>query len=141
MTTDNSYNRRGLLVITPMRLRRLAIIAGIGVALALIYYFMDPATSPYAPKCIFRVVTGYECPGCGSQRFIHAILHGDIPAAASANFLLLPLLPYLLFWIWIETDPSLTPRLHRALNSIPAIITLLIIFLLWTLIRNFLLSK
>jgi hypothetical protein len=35
--------------------------------------------------CPIRGVTGYLCPGCGMQRAIAALLHGDLPGAVTAN--------------------------------------------------------
>lgn len=126
-----------LLKISPLRLRRLMIFSAVGGLLLMIYYLFDPATDA-APKCLFRLITGFECPGCGSQRLLHALTHGDIRAAAEANLLLLTILPYLALWLWVELDPSLTPRLHKTMNSTPAIIAILVILIAWTIIRNIL---
>ncbi|HZX81639.1 MAG TPA: DUF2752 domain-containing protein [Lysobacter sp.] len=56
----------------------------------------DPnaADSPFLP-CLFRMATGLYCPGCGLTRMLHALVHGDIPRAASMNILALAGLPVL----------------------------------------------
>jgi Protein of unknown function (DUF2752) len=54
---------------------------------------LDPSTSPFFPPCVFRVLTGWQCPGCGSARALHALLHGDVAAALSANPLAVATLP------------------------------------------------
>lgn len=54
--------------------------------------FNDPSSVP-APKCIFKALTGWDCPGCGSQRAIHALLHGRIVEAWRFNAALLLALP------------------------------------------------
>ena len=69
-------------------------VAGVGIILALLYCF-NPTETALAPKCIFRAVTGWSCPGCGMQRFLHAFMHGRILEAFRYNYLLLILLPYL----------------------------------------------
>lgn len=127
---------KNLFSLTPLRLRRLGIIAGVGAVLCCIYYFMDPALSPYAPKCIVRLLTGYDCPGCGSQRAIHALLHADLAGALRSNLLLVVTLPYLIFWVWVETDPACSPRLHRTLNSPVAIYIILTLIITWWVVRN-----
>lgn len=43
---------------------------------------------------MLKVLTGYDCPGCGAQRALHALLHGDISGAWGYNpalFFLVPL--------------------------------------------------
>jgi hypothetical protein len=43
------------------------------------------------------MLTGFLCPGCGSTRAMHQILHGHVVAAFMLNPLLLLALPFLLF--------------------------------------------
>ncbi len=65
--------------------------------LALVGYFLfDPAASGFFPKCPFYVLTGLKCPGCGSQRAIHALLHLQVGRAFSENPLMVISIPYLL---------------------------------------------
>lgn len=59
-------------------------------------YVYNPVDTPLFPKCMFRVVTGWSCPGCGMQRFLHAFMHGRILEAISYNYMLLFLFPYVL---------------------------------------------
>lgn len=54
-------------------------------------YFVNPATSPYVPPCPLHSITGLYCPGCGSLRASHAIMHGDIASAVSLNPMLVAL--------------------------------------------------
>lgn len=42
------------------------------------------------PRCPFLSLTGFKCPGCGSQRAMHYLLHGDVMAAARMNLLFIP---------------------------------------------------
>lgn len=60
-----------------------------------IYLRYDPETSSFFPKCPFLLLTGLECPGCGSQRAIHSLLNGDLQAAVHYNLLLVSSIPYL----------------------------------------------
>ncbi|WP_380906181.1 DUF2752 domain-containing protein [Sphingobacterium suaedae] len=60
-----------------------------------IYYTFDPSAHGWFPRCPMKALTGLECPGCGSQRAIHALLHGDVRRAFQHNALLLPFIPYL----------------------------------------------
>ena len=42
----------------------------------------------FFPACPFRTLTGFTCPGCGSTRGLHRLLHGDVVAAFEFNPLL-----------------------------------------------------
>lgn len=112
----------------------IASIAAISLA-ALIYWGIDPMSGFY-PRCPFYTLTGLQCPGCGTQRAIHALLHADIPAAWHHNALLFILLPIIVLIILAESAPRRLPRLHAALTSTPAIALILAIITLWTIIRN-----
>lgn len=56
------------------------------------------------PRCVFHEATGWYCPGCGSGRAVHALLHLRPLAAWRANPLLMIALPVVLFfgarWVW-----------------------------------------
>lgn len=69
-----------------LKIGLLIVIAG----LAVLFFVLDPANHNIFPRCIFNSVTGYYCPGCGSQRAIHSLLHMDIAGVVSYNFLFIP---------------------------------------------------
>jgi len=60
------------------------------ILLAVLFFILDPAKHQIFPRCIFNSVTGYYCPGCGSQRAIHSLLHLDFAGVVSYNFLFIP---------------------------------------------------
>ncbi len=60
------------------------------LGLAVLFFVIDPNKSEIFPKCIFHSVTGYHCPGCGSQRAIHSLLHLDLMGVVGNNFLFIP---------------------------------------------------
>ncbi|MBO8440533.1 MAG: DUF2752 domain-containing protein [bacterium] len=61
-----------------------------------VLFLFNPAETGVFPRCPFLMLTGYECPGCGSQRAIHALLHGDIIRAWDYNPLLVIAVPYII---------------------------------------------
>jgi hypothetical protein len=67
------------------------------VGLALVFYFLNPVEHEIFPKCAFHSLTGYYCPGCGSQRAIHSLLHLDFTGVVSNNFLFLPAMILLMY--------------------------------------------
>lgn len=60
-------------------------------------FVFEPGKSGFFPACPFRFFTGFLCPGCGSTRAMHQILHGHFATAFTLNPLLLLALPFLLF--------------------------------------------
>lgn len=115
----------------------LALAVGIlAVALATAYYFFDPVEAKWMPKCIWKVATGTDCPGCGSQRMAHALMHGDISGAWHANAYALCMIPVIIFLLWLEFAKGHHQRLYAAIHR-PAVITsLLATIFLWWVVRN-----
>ncbi|MFT5677948.1 DUF2752 domain-containing protein [Patiriisocius sp. Uisw_047] len=67
------------------------------LGLGSIYFYFNPGDTSFFVPCPLRYVTGLECPGCGSQRAIHQLLHGNLKSAFGLNpFLILsiPLIGY-----------------------------------------------
>lgn len=74
----------------------LALCVAASLATAMLRIF-DPATSGMFPPCPLRYLTGWYCPGCGSLRAFHALLHGDLHTAWAMNPLTVVLLPFLIY--------------------------------------------
>ncbi len=62
---------------------------------AVILYVRDPAQGGF-PMCPFRWLTGWECPGCGSQRAMHDLMHGRVAEAFGHNAMLVISIPLLI---------------------------------------------
>lgn len=60
---------------------------------ALVLYFFDPVHFHFYPVCVFHQATGLLCPGCGTLRALHQLLHGRIAAAFRFNALFVLTLP------------------------------------------------
>lgn len=118
--------------------RRSALWAAGAVVLAAavaVYALFDPATAPF-PRCPFLSLTGLQCPGCGSQRAIHALLHADIAGAWHSNALLVASLPLVALLLVAQTMSRRWPRLHNALNSRMVIWTVFTVIVIWWIARN-----
>jgi hypothetical protein len=78
-------------------LTRSRIIISLGVlavgAAAVLYRF-DPATVHFYPRCAFHALTGLQCPGCGTTRALHHLLHGDGGGAFRLNAMLFVAIPF-----------------------------------------------
>jgi hypothetical protein len=67
----------------------------LALAAGLLYWF-DPAETHFFPPCAFHAMTGLYCPGCGSTRAVHHLLHGDLAGAFSMNPLMVVTAPVLI---------------------------------------------
>ena len=91
---------------------------GLGAALAAVYFALDPARYPF-PRCPFHLLTGLYCPGCGSQRALHALLHGRVGQAAGLNLLAVAYAPVLALGgadgaaAWLTGRPRRLALLYR----------------------------
>src|SRR2546423_1716517 len=63
------------------------------VCAAIGLFLFNPAQSGYYPLCLFHQSTGMLCPGCGSLRAMHQLLHGHVLAAMHYNALLVLSVP------------------------------------------------
>lgn len=104
--------------------------------LCVFYYVADPV-SAWMPRCFFRYVTGYDCPGCGFQRALHAALHGDMAAAWAFNPFIFFAIPVALFYIWLELFRRRWPRLHASANHPVLTGAILAAILTYWIGRNF----
>ena len=92
-----------------------AIIAAAIVAVIFIrYYYTHDPSAGSGLKCIFKLLTGYDCPGCGSQRAFHAILHGNFAAAWAYNPMVFFAIPGGIYYIIVEAGRRHWPRVHAA---------------------------
>lgn len=82
---------------------QIMIAAGLITTAVIVYFLFSPEESgSFFPPCPFHYVTGLDCPGCGSQRAIHHLLHLDFKMAFLRNPLLVMALPYILLGIYFE---------------------------------------
>jgi hypothetical protein len=93
---------------------------GLGAfATALVLSRVDPnAAGSLLPPCPLHALTGLYCPGCGSTRALHALLHGDLAGAWAMNPLLVVALPLLAAMALNAAgwQPAGMQRLWRALG-------------------------
>ena len=128
-----------------MSARTRSVILCVAAAIALlcfiaVYTMFDPSTSHLFPRCIFYQLTGLKCPGCGSQRAIHALLCGNIIEALRFNAMLVASLPLLALYAYCEVCRlrHRTTTLCRRLNSPTMAWSIFIIILAWWALRNLL---
>ena len=99
-------------------------------------YFADPARTSLFPPCPFRWLTGWLCPGCGSLRAMHQLLHGHFAMAFALNPLMVLLLPLLMFLLAQQLLVAVRPGLTERVLPASVIWGLLFLTLAYTVARN-----
>ena len=105
-----------------------------------VYSGYNPEEYRFFPKCPVYLLTGYKCPGCGSQRAFYHLFHGDVKAAFSYNPLMLLMIPYILSGIFLEyivnRENRRMARLRNLLFNKWVAIVLAAMLLIYTFVRN-----
>lgn len=123
-----------------MMRRKRAIIGCVVIALVCAVVFaVDPTHAAWMPKCAFHAFTGWQCPGCGFTRALHALLHGHPLQALSYNYFFIISIPLAIgvaFTTW--SDSQLASKLRPIVQSRPVILGYVVLFFAWWIARNLL---
>jgi hypothetical protein len=104
-----------------------------------IYYFYqnDPAQSETVfILCATKNISGIDCPGCGSQRAFHELLHGNFIKAAKLNLTIYFFTPLLLFLFLKTVLKPFRIDLPDLLITTKRLMLILFFLLLFTVLRN-----
>lgn len=105
--------------------------------LSYLYFKYDPINNLLFPKCPLLYTTGIYCPGCGSQRATHALLHFDIINVFKINLLFLPAILLIMYHIGIHiVNKVLGTKYSSLLDHTKAPIIVLVIVVLFWILRN-----
>ena len=108
------------------------------VLLGLAYALFIQCTGLGIP-CVFRLVTGYRCPGCGMTHAAMALIHGQPKVAFRENPLSLSVVPLLLLYGAYRAEVYIrTARTDFRKWEIVFLGVLLVVVLLFWLLRNLL---
>lgn len=112
LAADSSPNCPPVIVAPAKKPGRWSWLLGAGlIGGLLVYYFFNPGEYALFPGCQFFRVTGNLCPGCGGQRALHFLLHGELGLAFHHNALFVLTLPVglwfatRLFQLWLTGRP------------------------------------
>jgi len=110
----------------------------LAVAVCIALFFLDPSQYTLAPKCPFKLLTGFSCPGCGVQRAAHAALHGRWATAWHYNPFLLYSIPWFVSVVLAEwgSQGAWRTKLKKVVESRPVIYLYILLFFAWGIVRN-----
>jgi len=72
--------------------------------IALFYFSFYNATDSLSIQCTFHQLTGMQCPGCGGQRALSLLLHGEILSALRYNVVFIVGLPVILYIYYVMIE-------------------------------------
>ena len=105
----------------------------------ILYRQFNPLEYNCFPPCPFYTLTGWLCPGCGSQRAIHHLLNGNLINAWHDNPMMILSIPYLMLGLTFRFIPLRNIRLQRIEHYLfhgRAISIILFILILYWIGRN-----
>ena len=85
---------------------------GVGVLFAVaaaVGFAVDPERVSIFPPCPLHRYTGLWCPGCGTTRALHQLLHGNVVSAFRFNPLAISLLPVIGYLFVRREEDMLKP--------------------------------
>lgn len=115
-----------------------ATMAVIIVAVLYIYASEDPESSRWFPRCFFHELTGLQCPSCGNQRALHALLHGHPCAALANNLFLIVMIPIAAATAITTLLPynALSLKIKSTVISRRGLMIFVALYFAWWIIRN-----
>lgn len=103
----------------------------------LVVFAFDPAESSVFPPCPFKTLTGLYCPGCGSLRAVHQVLHGHFLAAIRLNPLMVVFVcTGVLIFIGLRLKGKNAERLRRVLSGSSIGWAVLVVIVVYWFCRN-----
>jgi hypothetical protein len=130
MTNDERSNDESSPPPLPRRLPRAFYLIGGSILLggvAVVFAF-NPTQTRLFPPCPLYATTGLFCPGCGSTRAVHQLLHGHVAAAFGYNPLLVVSIPFLAYALTRQLIRALPPRRPLPVWVVWALFTVLVGF-------------
>jgi len=112
----------------------LALAAG---AATLFVGLVDPNEEGRYPLCPLKSMTGWDCPGCGGLRCVHALVSGDVRTAVDQNLLAAIAVPLVgLVLVFLAVAPE---SLRRRISWRPGrmlVWFVVLVALVFTVLRN-----
>lgn len=104
----------------------------------ILYYFVNPLQTNFPIQCPFHFVFGAQCPACGFQRALHALMIGDFSKALGYNYFFILSIPYVFLAIiatWYNYN-HIFDKLHNFIYHRYTLRSYVILYFGWWIIRN-----
>jgi len=109
----------------------------LGIIISVLYFNINPSDVNFLPKCPLYATTGLYCPGCGSQRATHELLHLHFLQAAKQNILfLIGIALFIYHYAVLGINKIFNKSWNSLLNYPKTPIIILIVVLIYWILRN-----
>lgn len=125
-------------MMTLQRRRMIAVV--VMVIMIAIYFLLNPMQQHWPLRCPFKLITGLQCPGCGNQRALHALLHGHFAEAVHYNLFLIYAGPYALALVIenLMTEGEWKNKAKAVVENKWMVRFFILAFFFWLILRNLL---
>jgi Protein of unknown function (DUF2752) len=97
---------------------------------ALFFRFVNPQAELSFLHCPFLALTGLQCPGCGTMRGLHALMHGEFVRAFALNPMAMVMIPVLIFY---AGRAAIFPEAESERSPLPMQIIAGVVIIFWVL--------
>lgn len=100
-------------------------------------FIFNPAKSKIFPPCLFKTITGFYCPGCGSLRAVHQLMHGHFIEAFRLNplMVLFAVIMVVIFIVFLIPSEKIK-HLRSKFSKMPIALIVLVIIIAYWILRN-----
>lgn len=118
------------------RIKRVALLATLFIIIGIIYAVVVDLLK-FGIPCVFNMLTGVKCPGCGITRSLISLLHFQIYDSLKYNALTFFIIAYISL-VFINTSKVYIKSGTFYLNAGSEYISVifLILFIIWGIVRN-----
>lgn len=110
------------------------------VLLGIIYGNVNPEEANHPLQCPWHLLTGTQCPACGMQRALHAVMHGSFGQAMRYNYFFALSIPYALLAIlcsWYNVN-HVFDKLKLIVFHRYTLRLYVVLYVSWWILRNIL---
>lgn len=87
-------------------------------------------------RCLFKELTGYDCPACGAQRAVVSLFKGDFHNAFWHNPYLALLTPFFIAWAGTFLFKKNKSNQIKGVRYYIILVMLAFLMIAWTIVRN-----
>jgi hypothetical protein len=108
------------------------------IVFIVVVFLVPPTEAVWMPKCVLKQWSGWDCPACGFQRSLHALLYGRFAEAFAYNYFFVISVPFLLLVVIGKyfVRGQFQHRWQRVVEHRYVVMSYVVLFFTWWVVRN-----